>query len=128
MSRGAKENSDYYHSKGGALPVRWTAPEALDSRKFSAATDCWAYGILLYVLWTNAVTPYKDWGNPKVWMEVQNGYRLPTTMPRGLQTSHPCDHGAMLGCGAKETPRVPAHGIFLSHNGGTLIVTVAAPA
>jgi serine/threonine protein kinase len=102
MSRGAKENSDYYHSKGGALPVRWTAPEALDSRKFSAATDCWAYGILLYELWTNAATPYKDWGNPKVWMEVQNGYRLPC--PEGCKTTI---HAIMLQCWDVEPKKRP---------------------
>lgn len=53
-------------SRGGALPVRWTAPEALESRKFSTATDVWAYGVLLYEIFTNGGMPYDGWGNQKV--------------------------------------------------------------
>ena len=36
-------DSAYYVSKGGQLPVRWTAPEALDKHKFSSASDCWRW-------------------------------------------------------------------------------------
>jgi hypothetical protein len=32
--------------------------QALETRKFSAATDVWAYGVLLYEMWTKAATPY----------------------------------------------------------------------
>jgi hypothetical protein len=32
--------------------------QALETRKFSAATDVWAYGVLLYEIWTKAATPY----------------------------------------------------------------------
>lgn len=63
------------------MPVRWTAPEALETRKYSVATDVWAYGILLYEIWTKGQTPYDGWSNQKVWVEVQSGYRLP--MPAG---------------------------------------------
>jgi serine/threonine protein kinase len=76
MSRESADDS-YYISRGGALPVRWTAPEALEHRKFSAASDVWAFGVLLYELWTRAAMPYSGFNNQKVWIEVQNGYRLP---------------------------------------------------
>jgi hypothetical protein len=42
MSRGTTEFSDYYYSKGGALPIRWCAIEALESRRFSTKTDVWS--------------------------------------------------------------------------------------
>jgi serine/threonine protein kinase len=31
----------------------------LEQRKFSAASDVWAFGILLYEMWTKGDTPYK---------------------------------------------------------------------
>ena len=57
--------------------MRWCAPEVLEQGKYSFASDVWAYGVLLYELYTSAETPYTDWGNEKVWKEVTGGYRLP---------------------------------------------------
>ena len=82
LSRESQDDS-YYISRGGALPVRWTAPEALEKKKFSAASDVWAYGILLYEIWTRAETPYKGLTNNRVWVEVTAGYRLPC--PEGCE-------------------------------------------
>ena len=41
-------DENYYISHGGKVPVKWTAPEALDYRKYSTASDVWSYGCLLY--------------------------------------------------------------------------------
>lgn len=76
MSREAEE-TEYYQSRGGALPVRWSAPEVLEKRKFSAKSDVYALGILLYEIWTDGATPYGEWTNQRVWVEVVHGYRLP---------------------------------------------------
>eukprot|EP00042_Codosiga_hollandica_P058000 m.869193 g.869193 ORF g.869193 m.869193 type:complete len:2559 (-) comp59742_c0_seq1:183-7859(-) len=70
-------DANYYQSKGGQLPVRWTAPEALEHQKFSADSDCWSYGVLLFEIWSKASTPYEGMNNQKVWVEVASGYRLP---------------------------------------------------
>ena len=77
MSRENEENKEYYASKGGALPIRWTAPEALEHRKFSEKSDVWSFGILLYEIWTRALLPYSGMTNDKVWIKVTEGYRLP---------------------------------------------------
>jgi serine/threonine protein kinase len=76
MSREAEE-SEYYQSRGGLLPVRWCAPEVLEHRKFSSKSDCWALGVLLYEIWTDGALPYAEFpNNMRVWAEVVGGYRL----------------------------------------------------
>jgi serine/threonine protein kinase len=59
------------------VAVRWTAPEALDEQKFSTASDIWAFGIVVYEVFTNGEVPYGSWNNHKVFLEVKDGYILP---------------------------------------------------
>ncbi len=69
---------EYYKSRNAQMPIRWTAPEALDEGKFSAASDVWSFGVLMYEIWTRGDTPYKDIQNVSmVHVMVTNGYRLP---------------------------------------------------
>ena len=46
--------------------MRWTAPEAIDYRKFTPASDVWSYGVLLWEIVSFAERPYWDWGNYEV--------------------------------------------------------------
>ena len=58
--------------------LRWLAPEAAKDRVFSEHSDVWAFGILMFELWTSGELPYKDWNNDKVREEVfSNLYVLP---------------------------------------------------
>ena len=34
----SNEDEDYYRSSTGVFPVRWTAPDAMQSMKYSSAT------------------------------------------------------------------------------------------
>eukprot|EP00043_Microstomoeca_roanoka_P011984 m.113312 g.113312 ORF g.113312 m.113312 type:complete len:2350 (-) comp15356_c3_seq1:622-7671(-) len=76
LAREIEEDDTYYKSRGGQLPVRWTAIEALEDRKFNEKTDVWSCGVLIHEIWTRAELPYKGWSNQKVWVEVAAGYRL----------------------------------------------------
>lgn len=58
-----------------AMPVRWTAPEALDARTFSAASDAFAFGITLYEIWTDAA----------FWLEQPEGARARPVPPLPVQ-------------------------------------------
>jgi hypothetical protein len=76
--------SGYYRSRAADdMPLRWMAPELLDAsdqqtlNKYSSATDCWAFGVMLYEMWTGAEIPYRNLPNERVWIELKNGYRLP---------------------------------------------------
>ena len=60
------QNEDYYVSHGGKIPVKWTAPEALNYRKYSTASDMWSYGVLLYEIWGMGIKPFQDCTNSEV--------------------------------------------------------------
>ena len=58
--------------------LRWLAPEAAKDQVFSEHSDVWAFGILMFEIWTSGEMPYKDWNNAKVRSEVcSNFYVLP---------------------------------------------------
>ena len=69
--------SHYYRViKRAMLPVKWMAPECLESKTFSNASDIWALGIVLWEIMALCKTPYKKLKNTTVAQQVYNGYRL----------------------------------------------------
>jgi hypothetical protein len=70
--------AEYYTSHGGAFPVRWTAPEAMENMKFSTTTDVWSYGVVLLEIVMGGATPYPELdGNEAVMSKIMSGYRTP---------------------------------------------------
>ena len=65
MSRDLADEN-YYVSHGGQVPVKWTAPEAIHYKKYSSASDVWAYGCLLYEIWSVGYKPFEGETNVKV--------------------------------------------------------------
>ncbi|XP_065060999.1 ephrin type-B receptor 1-B-like [Rhopilema esculentum] len=96
MSRELSED-DAYNTTGGKIPVRWTAPEAIQFKKFTTASDVWSYGILLWEIMSYGERPYWDWGNYEVIERLGSGYRLPPPMgcPKVV-------HDLMLSCWEKD--------------------------
>ncbi|KAF3848878.1 hypothetical protein F7725_015375 [Dissostichus mawsoni] len=73
-------SSRYIFSKGGKIPIRWTAPEAIAYRKFTSASDVWSYGIVMWEVMSYGERPYWEMSNQDVIKAVEESYRLPGPM------------------------------------------------
>uniref|UniRef100_A0AAY4BZC3 receptor protein-tyrosine kinase n=2 Tax=Denticeps clupeoides TaxID=299321 RepID=A0AAY4BZC3_9TELE len=69
-----------YTTRGGKIPIRWTAPEAITYRKFTSASDVWSYGIVMWEVISYGERPYWEMSNQDVIKAVDEGYRLPAPM------------------------------------------------
>ena len=78
LTQNLTENG-YYKSRGGEVPVKWTAPEALLYQRCSTASDVWSFGMLLYEMWSLGVPPFRQATTTDVVQlhNSQKGYCLP---------------------------------------------------
>ena len=74
-----KDDTIYQATTGHELPwpIRWMAPESLENREFSPATDVWSFGVLLWEMYYPNQEPYVDLSNIQVLSKVLSGFRLP---------------------------------------------------
>ncbi|KAK3510581.1 hypothetical protein QTP70_011379 [Hemibagrus guttatus] len=91
-----------YTTTGGKIPIRWTAPEAIQYRKFSSASDVWSYGIVMWEVMSYGERPYWEMSNQDVILSIEEGYRLPA--PMGCPVAL---HQLMVHCWQKERSRRP---------------------
>ncbi|XP_035183083.1 cytoplasmic tyrosine-protein kinase BMX [Oxyura jamaicensis] len=66
----------YVSSLGTKFPVKWSAPEVFHYTKFSSKSDVWAFGILMWEVFTLGKQPYELYDNMQVIEKVSQGYRL----------------------------------------------------
>ncbi|XP_041275015.1 tyrosine-protein kinase Fes/Fps isoform X4 [Onychostruthus taczanowskii] len=76
MSR--EEEDGIYASTGGMkqIPVKWTAPEALNYGRYSSESDVWSFGILLWEAFSLGAIPYANLSNQQTREAVEHGMRL----------------------------------------------------
>ncbi|XP_061600103.1 tyrosine-protein kinase Fes/Fps isoform X2 [Cololabis saira] len=77
MSR--QREDGVYSAEGGLrqIPVKWTAPEALNYGLYTTQSDVWSFGILLWEIFSMGMTPYTSMTNQQTREEVEKGYRMP---------------------------------------------------
>ncbi|XP_005752354.1 ephrin type-B receptor 2-like isoform X1 [Pundamilia nyererei] len=105
LSRFLEEDTSdptYTSALGGKIPIRWTAPEAIQYRKFTSSSDCWSYGIVMWEVMSYGERPYWDMSNQDVINAIEQDYRLPPPMdcPSAL-------HQLMLDCWQKDRNNRP---------------------
>ncbi|XP_048244076.1 angiopoietin-1 receptor-like isoform X1 [Haliotis rufescens] len=65
------------NSKGDRIPVKWTAPECLQSLKgANEKSDIWSFGITMWEIFSMGKAPYSDIRSRDLAVKIRNGFRL----------------------------------------------------
>jgi len=83
LSRDVTED-EYTSSIGSKIPIKWCSIEVLHYKSFSSKSDVWAFGVLMWELFSGGTTPYAAHSNPEYISYIESGQRL--------QRPHRCDH------------------------------------
>ncbi|XP_063693086.1 protein-tyrosine kinase 2-beta-like isoform X3 [Bolinopsis microptera] len=80
------EEEGYYKASKGRLPIKWMAPESINFRRFTNASDVWMFGVCIWELFMLGVKPFRGIKNSEVISMIESGHRLelPAKMPGPL--------------------------------------------
>ncbi|XP_030838873.1 focal adhesion kinase 1 isoform X3 [Strongylocentrotus purpuratus] len=67
----------YYKASKGKLPIKWMAPESINFRRFTSASDVWMFGVCMWEILMYGVKPFQGVKNNEVIGRIENGERLP---------------------------------------------------
>ncbi|XP_030740834.2 focal adhesion kinase 1 isoform X11 [Echinops telfairi] len=96
------EDSTYYKASKGKLPIKWMAPESINFRRFTSASDVWMFGVCMWEVLMLGVKPFQGVKNNDVIGRIENGERLP--MPPNCP---PTLYSLMTKCWAYDPSRRP---------------------
>ena len=77
---------EYNKESEEAVPVRWTAPEALQLGTYTTSSDVWSYGVVLWEAFSMGMQPYGGLSNyeVKVLVERQERMEAPQDCPEDI--------------------------------------------
>lgn len=96
------EESSYYKASKGVLPIKWMAPESINFRRFTTASDVWMFGVCMWEIFMLGIKPFQGIKNSDVIGRIENGERLPLPLicPPNL-------YSLMLQCWSYEPSKRP---------------------
>ncbi|KAF2359741.1 SH2 domain [Trinorchestia longiramus] len=106
----SREEEEYIVSDGmKQIPIKWTAPEALNFGKYTSLCDVWSYGVLCWEIFSGGEVPYHGYTNTKAREMIDSGYRMlaPPNTPKSM-------HQLMLDCWQYEPDARPHFDRILS--------------
>ncbi|XP_076804067.1 focal adhesion kinase 1-like isoform X3 [Clavelina lepadiformis] len=70
------EDQNYYTASKGKLPIKWMAPESINFRRFTTATDVWMFAVCCWEILMMGVKPFQGVKNNDVIGKIETGERL----------------------------------------------------
>ncbi|XP_071953746.1 focal adhesion kinase 1-like isoform X3 [Antedon mediterranea] len=77
LSRLLNTDKSYYKASPGKLPIKWMAPESINFRRTTAASDVWMFGVCLWEIMMFGVKPFHGIKNNDIIGLIERGERLP---------------------------------------------------
>ncbi|XP_067381849.1 inactive tyrosine-protein kinase 7 isoform X3 [Channa argus] len=75
-------NSEYYHYRQAWIPLRWLPAESVFEDDFSTKSDVWAFGVLMWEVFSHGEMPYAKLSDDEVLEGLQTG-KLKLPIPEG---------------------------------------------
>ncbi|KAE9547357.1 hypothetical protein FO519_009432 [Halicephalobus sp. NKZ332] len=91
--------------------LKWIASEAAVYEKFTAGTDQWSFGILLWEIFSRGQEPYAEWNQRDIFEKIGNGDRMskPDRCPQDVY----CD--VILKCWERDPDKRPIFSTLFSY-------------
>uniref|UniRef100_A0A914VRN7 non-specific protein-tyrosine kinase n=1 Tax=Plectus sambesii TaxID=2011161 RepID=A0A914VRN7_9BILA len=70
------EHESFYTASRGKLPIKWMAPESINFRRFTPASDMWMFGVCIWEIMMRGVKPWHGTRNQDVVHKLEAGERL----------------------------------------------------
>lgn len=71
------EETNYYKAAPGKMPIKWMAPESINFRKFTNASDVWMFAVCMWEILMFGVKPFQGVKNYDIIDKLDAGERLP---------------------------------------------------
>ncbi|MCI4382556.1 hypothetical protein PGIGA_G00016150 [Pangasianodon gigas] len=77
LSRYIEEEEEYYKASVSRLPIKWMAPESINFRRFTSASDVWMFAVCVWEIMSRGQQPFFWLENKDVIIQLEQGMRLP---------------------------------------------------
>uniref|UniRef100_A0A671NVE1 non-specific protein-tyrosine kinase n=1 Tax=Sinocyclocheilus anshuiensis TaxID=1608454 RepID=A0A671NVE1_9TELE len=71
------EDEEYYKASVTRLPIKWMAPESINFRRFTVASDVWMFAVCMWEIMSRGKQPFHWLDNRDVINQLEQGNRLP---------------------------------------------------
>uniref|UniRef100_A0A8C9XEA5 non-specific protein-tyrosine kinase n=1 Tax=Sander lucioperca TaxID=283035 RepID=A0A8C9XEA5_SANLU len=71
------EHEEYYKASVTRLPIKWMAPESINFRRFTTASDVWMFAVCMWEIMSVGQQPFFWLENRDVINQLEQGIRLP---------------------------------------------------